>query len=295
MNRLLYFLIGASFLIFPSVPSFAEDSLNLKAVFEQATQAFADGNYQEAIKLYEKTLEIHPNFAPSYNYLGLCHRAIGSDMTEAKYLFRKAVEIDPKYALAYDNLLKAYYDEGDFDKAIQYGLKAIEIDPALYTVRLKLAWIYLLGKSDAPSAIKHFERASQDAKTPNAIFGLGLAYFMNSQRTDVLDVVTQLRQTGQDQYAEHLEEMLRRGYYVPPEIDGMPVILPSKKKEPADDRAYFDNSEKDMGDMTVHLNTGAPAPQLDREGNVIKKEINIKPQDRIRQLQQKELPPGYSY
>lgn len=48
---------------------------------------------------------------------------------EALYRWEKAVQIDPSYAAAYNNLAVAFEHEGQFDKAREAYVKALELEP----------------------------------------------------------------------------------------------------------------------------------------------------------------------
>lgn len=226
----------------------------LKSIFEQAMHEFAKGNYQEAIKLYEKTLEIHPQFAPSYNYMGMAHKEAGTDLKEVISLFQKAVEIDPDYVLAYDNLCKAYYGIADFDGAEKNCLKAVELDPGFVSSKLALAWIYLLGRSQPGHAISYFEEVvnASDEDIPYAQFGLGLAYFMSGEKFKTLEMITTLKMNGHEKFAVQLENMIRDNSYVPKVPEGMP-LLPSATlaKDKAIDFSSF--AQQDAEDVPVRI------------------------------------------
>jgi len=86
----------------------------------------AMGKHEEAINLYKKVLKIYPDFTGGYYNLGEEYRAIGK-YKDAIISFKKAIEISPDYANAYYNLSLIYFYEKQFDLAIQYCDKAIEL------------------------------------------------------------------------------------------------------------------------------------------------------------------------
>nr|2AVP_A Chain A, synthetic consensus TPR protein [Methanothrix harundinacea 6Ac] len=51
------------------------------------------------------------------------------DYDEAIEYYQKALELDPRSAEAWYNLGNAYYKQGDYDEAIEYYQKALELDP----------------------------------------------------------------------------------------------------------------------------------------------------------------------
>ncbi len=121
----------------------------------------AIGLYHEAIDSFDQSLKLKPNEAQTLNSIGLCYYNLGS-YDEAIKNYKQVIKIDPIFALAHSNLGLAYqmlkrYSEaiesyeqacnitnyknhiyigtlaficaesGDFDKAIEYQKKAIEL------------------------------------------------------------------------------------------------------------------------------------------------------------------------
>ncbi len=100
------------------------------------------GNYEKAIDLGEKALEIRLkklgpedlDVASSYNSLGIIYSEVGN-YEKAIYLGEKALEIrleklGPEHldvASSYNSLGVSYREEGNYEKAIDFGEKALEI------------------------------------------------------------------------------------------------------------------------------------------------------------------------
>jgi len=185
----------------------------LKAKFDEGTAAFRAGEYKKAIVLFEETLEIYPDFAPSYFYLGLSHMTLGSNIDEVKWLFEKAIESDPDYAMPYEYMCKIEHSTGNYQKAEEYCLTAIKLRPDNIRARLTLAWTYLIGMSQASDAAFYFEEVIAREDIPFAHLGLGVAYFMNDERFKVLEMITDLRFKGYEELAQELEGMLRKNDY----------------------------------------------------------------------------------
>ena len=184
-------------------------------LLKEGYKFYQQGNYSVAIKLYEKAIELNPNIAFSYLLLGMAHKDMGTDLSEVAWLFKTAVDIDPKYAEAWNNLGKAYYGMGEFDKAEKAALKALALKPDLIDAKLSLGWIYLLGKSQPADAIPYFNQVLGNIPIPRAYYGLGLAYFMNGNRAMVLEVITTLRSLDHDTMATQLENIVRSSNYNP--------------------------------------------------------------------------------
>jgi tetratricopeptide (TPR) repeat protein len=100
------------------------------------------GEYKEALALYEKSLAIrqqslppnHPDLAKSYNNIGLVYFNMG-DYSKALSYYEKALAIDqqslppnhPDLATSYMNIGNVYYSMGDYSKALSSHEEALAI------------------------------------------------------------------------------------------------------------------------------------------------------------------------
>ncbi len=90
------------------------------------------GNYQQAIKDSDSAIELEPRFAPAYYNLGVAYGMLGNHR-EAIKNFSRAIELNPNHALAYYNRAAAYDELDNHDQAIKdvnnaakLGLKAAQ-------------------------------------------------------------------------------------------------------------------------------------------------------------------------
>ncbi len=212
-------------------------------LYDKGNEYFQQGQYEKAIGQLEGAVKINPNSAPAYNLLGLAYQQTDGNLREVVWYFKTAVDIDPLFIDAYDNLAKAYYNLGMFDKAEQYCKKALEINPEYGGAQFSLAWIYLLGKSQPNEAIYYFNKVLEKAKISYAYYGLGMAYFMVDNRPMVLDTITTLRGMNEDKLAEQLENVVRDFYYMPGEEGGSLVsIKPPEAPQEEIPEALLENS-----------------------------------------------------
>ncbi len=93
---------------------------------------------QEALKNYNKSIKINPNYAQAYNNLGVCLHRLGK-IDEAIQGYRKAIEIQPKHADAYNNLGAVFKERGEREKSITFFQKAIKFsENKNYLINLKI-------------------------------------------------------------------------------------------------------------------------------------------------------------
>ena len=135
-----------------------------------------EGQKKAAAALFEKAIEIEPNYAKSYGNLGNVYRDIG-ESKKALEFYKKAAGLEPDNATAAVNLGSAYIDIGENEKAVALCRKAIELMPynqeAYYN--LGLAY-YNSGKTEEAivSYNKALELEPDNAKVYN---NLGLCYY----------------------------------------------------------------------------------------------------------------------
>jgi tetratricopeptide (TPR) repeat protein len=85
------------------------------------------GDYAEAEKYFEKSLQIAPNFAESLNYLGYMWAEHGMKLEKAHELIEKAVKAEPKNAAFLDSLAWVLFKLNQPKEALPYALQAAEL------------------------------------------------------------------------------------------------------------------------------------------------------------------------
>ena len=111
--------------------------------FKVGVSYFAKGEYEKAIPEFEKSIELGPNHADSYYYLGQCYLQMGIIEYNKKHIF-KATSLYRKANKVAEEVIPLYK-------------KIIEDNPNDLTTFLKLGWIYEV-KSNIPF-IDEYENA----------------------------------------------------------------------------------------------------------------------------------------
>jgi tetratricopeptide (TPR) repeat protein len=192
--------------------------------FKEGQQAYEQGDYNKAANLFEKVVELDPNYAPVYNALGLTYRGLNGSLDDISWLFKVATDIDPNYIEAYENACKTFYQAAQYDDAEKNCMKILSINPHYGPAQMTLGWIYL-GKSEPQKAVRYFEEIIKKVQAPGIYFGLGMAYARSGQQGEALDTITKLRSLGQDQLAAQLENMVRTKE--PPRAPSMAPMAPA--------------------------------------------------------------------
>ena len=118
------------------------------------------GQFQQAIEMYRKAIELNPEIDEAHNNLGICYGETGNFIESIK-MFEKAVELNPKYTEAYNNLGSSYYYlEKNYPKAIEMFKKAINLDSNYVDPYENLAVVYL-SKGDTLTAVEFFKKSAK--------------------------------------------------------------------------------------------------------------------------------------
>ena len=92
------------------------------------TVYFDKGDYDGAVKSYEKALTYDEDSAWVYNNLGLVYIQL-KKWPEAESQLRKALESDPDNAVAHNNLGVVLNQKGEYEKALKEFHGALSLDP----------------------------------------------------------------------------------------------------------------------------------------------------------------------
>jgi tetratricopeptide (TPR) repeat protein len=95
-------------------------------------------------------------------------------LDEAMLEFQKAIALDPNYAPAHDNIANLYAEKGNYLKALQIYLKAIELEPDSATVRYNFGCF--MSNYAAEIALSEYQLATQqESDFPEAHLNLGIS------------------------------------------------------------------------------------------------------------------------
>lgn len=208
-NRILNFnFIAIAFFVVLSIVSPVIAQEEYQQYFDKAKAASEAGRLEEAIKLYEKVLELNYNFVPAYIGLGKIYEQRTDDVEAIAWYFNSALKIDPNNIEAYESLGRCYQRANQPEMAEKYFKKVLEIDPNSVGAQYSLAWTCLFGRSPA-DAVNYFNAVLSKTKLPMAYYGLGLAYSRLGENAQILEIVTELKSMGQIELATKLENAIR--------------------------------------------------------------------------------------
>lgn len=193
--------------------------------YNQAKAAAQQGLTQQAMELYQKSIDLDPNYGQALTGLGAM-LLLQKKIDEAQPLFEKALSIDPNHATALVNLAMIDQARGkpesalqrlrqviarnpeyaeaqlnlgsllastkQFDEAIKHLSKAVELNPKREVAHLNLA-AALMETQQFTKAAEHYRAALQlNPRIPQAYFGLGM---VQSREQNHAEAVKSFRQS----------------------------------------------------------------------------------------------------
>ncbi|QLH07979.1 M57 family metalloprotease [Nitrosopumilus ureiphilus] len=106
-----------------TVTAFAQTEKEAETRFNQATDLFVNGNYKQAIAIYDDILEIAPNNISTLKMKGIAQSNL-EDHTNSLKQFFKVLQQSPKDALALTGMGVGFGNLGEYQEAISYIKRA---------------------------------------------------------------------------------------------------------------------------------------------------------------------------
>jgi tetratricopeptide (TPR) repeat protein len=115
------------------------------------------GKHEEALKFFEKALEIDPRDVHVWNLKGICLGEIGKHY-DAMHCYEKALSFDSQYVHAWNNKGFALNQLRRFEEALRCLDKAVEIDPQHFDAWNNKGWaLYNLNRYE--EALRCYDKA----------------------------------------------------------------------------------------------------------------------------------------
>lgn len=182
--------------------------------FDRAGSYAMSGDYDKAIAMYKKSINLNPADDKTHNNLGNVYRDIGL-YREALEEYEKTLKINPYSVEAHNNLGILHIKRGLYDEAISEYITAIEVNPNLAGVRNNLGNTYRK-KGLYNEALREYQEAiSLDRRFVEAYNNLGVTLAeMGELREAVQQFKKALRHNPKYEQArsnlKKVEEILRQ-------------------------------------------------------------------------------------
>jgi len=141
-------------------------------------------------------VEAKPKDAKTYYQMGLTHVQKG-DYDQAIYYFSKSIDMDPKNPWAYNNRGAAYVAEGHYDRAISNYTKALEIDPKNVSFYCNRAIAFCLNEQYDQAILDCNKALEIDPRNAGAYNERGIAYRHKGQHDQAISDYTKALEIDQ--------------------------------------------------------------------------------------------------
>lgn len=125
------------------------------------------GLADEAIQTYQGLIYSGITSGRVYSNLGCLYLSLGKNK-DAEAMFRLAVQNDPENENAYHNLGSLYFKNAEFDRAIEYEKKSLDLNSKFRSAACTLAVIYAL-RGDEELRTRYFHIALSNGEDPNRL------------------------------------------------------------------------------------------------------------------------------
>lgn len=143
------------------------------ALYLLGTLCLKEKNFNEAVDLINKSINLNSKNYAAFNNLGSCYASLKKN-DEALINYNKAIKLKPDYAEAYNNRGVVLKSLGRIDEAIESYNKAIELNPNYADPINNLGFIFQQ-KKDYKKGLLYFNKALElDPNSENKKFAIGL-------------------------------------------------------------------------------------------------------------------------
>jgi Flp pilus assembly protein TadD len=159
---------------------------------DRAVKRAKQGDYEKAIGIYKRVLELQPSFHEARRDLAMAYMEIG-DVENATNHLIEVLRLDPKDAWSWVVLANLYIREkADPDTGEKFLRKALELQPNDAWALNSLAAVYQK-KGQTDEAVKYFEQAIQaNPDFANPYYGRAVAFAESNEPEKAVDSLTQL-------------------------------------------------------------------------------------------------------
>ena len=160
----------------------AQDNNNQTALFMKGFIYKETGDTANAVFYFRKLIDLYPDYEPAYEELGMLY-AQHRNKLGLEYL-STALSLDPKNINVLYGLAMMYQDVEDPEKAEEYYVKILEIDPTNKYAWHNRGWMEMVLYQDFNNAIDFFNKAIEsDPQYAEAYYNLGCAYELSGNKS----------------------------------------------------------------------------------------------------------------
>jgi Tfp pilus assembly protein PilF len=168
------------------------------------------GEFKTAVDFFNKALQINPTLSEAHNYLGTAYQELGM-LDKAEQEYRTAIS-DSSYKskeLPYYNLARLYFTQDKTKDALYYVQKSIETNPRLVMAH-NLEGVIYEKLNDFEKAIESYKAGIKISEEDvNLKFNLAVAYFKNNQYSLAREKFDEIYSSANMEMRREIDEYLK--------------------------------------------------------------------------------------
>lgn len=207
-----YAVIGSVFLdsvppheAMPKARRFAEKALELDSSLGEAyvTMAYIrcmyNFDWSGAERIFQRAIAYSPGYSVAHEWYAI-YLALSGRKKEALNEINRGLDTDPLSLQINTAAIQVHYFVGDYDRAIERGLKTLDLDPSFSTARIFLAMAYQKKKM-FQKALLEGQKAAASFSDKTAILGcIGGCYASLGKNSEAIKIIKRLRELAKRRY-----------------------------------------------------------------------------------------------
>jgi serine/threonine-protein kinase len=158
-----------------------------------------DWDWAGAEREFKRAVELNPNYPSAHDGYGFFCKVTGRH-EEAIAACRRALDLDPLSLFITMSVAWAYYFARDFDRALEYGGKALEMDPGFGVAYWNIGLSHEQ-KGHYDQAIASFKQAvALSGRIPTFLAHLGRAWALAGRKVEAQVVLDELHEAASRRY-----------------------------------------------------------------------------------------------
>ena len=155
-------------------------------LLEEGKAYYNNEEYDKAIEIFKKAIELNPNDDDSCRWLGNSYRK-NEQIEDAIKYHLKAIELNPDKPVNWSMLGSSYTENGQKEEAIKCCLKATELNPNDYEELHNLGIIYRFNELYEKSIQTFIRTTELNSNDYRGWLNLGTSYYLNEQFQEAIE------------------------------------------------------------------------------------------------------------